>query len=65
MFSFQKIRKEFDGFEQLFARFLRESGSPIDWGKINLLNQEAVRILLFSLIHRFSLKYLIKPLIMS
>jgi UTP--glucose-1-phosphate uridylyltransferase len=36
-------RKEFDGFERLFARFLQETGPSVDWEKIKLLPEEAVK----------------------
>lgn len=41
--SFQNVRKEFDGFERLFSRFLQEN-STVDWEKIQLLPHEAVSI---------------------
>lgn len=41
-FTFQGVRKEFDGFERLFARFLQETGPSVDWEKIKLLPEGAV-----------------------
>ncbi|XP_049943662.1 UTP--glucose-1-phosphate uridylyltransferase-like [Schistocerca serialis cubense] len=37
------FRKQFDGFEKLFERFLSEDGPSIDWEKIQKLPQDAVR----------------------
>ncbi|KAK3092514.1 hypothetical protein FSP39_003841 [Pinctada imbricata] len=37
------VRREFDGFEQLFGRYLKETGQPIVWDKINLLPDDAVK----------------------
>ncbi|XP_070182039.1 UTP--glucose-1-phosphate uridylyltransferase-like isoform X3 [Littorina saxatilis] len=39
----QKAKQEFENFETLFARFLRESGTALEWDKIRLLQDEAVR----------------------
>ncbi|XP_059162317.1 UTP--glucose-1-phosphate uridylyltransferase-like isoform X2 [Physella acuta] len=39
----EKTRKEFDGFEILFGRFLRESGPSVEWDKLKLLPPEAIR----------------------
>lgn len=37
------VRKEFDGFEQLFSRFLQETGPSVDWERIKLLPEGAVK----------------------
>ncbi|XP_012941896.1 UTP--glucose-1-phosphate uridylyltransferase [Aplysia californica] len=39
----EKVRKEFDSFENLFARFLRESGPSVEWEKLKLLAPDAVK----------------------
>ncbi|PVD26403.1 hypothetical protein C0Q70_14079 [Pomacea canaliculata] len=39
----EKTRKEFDNFETLFGRFLRESGTALQWDKLKLLSDEAVK----------------------
>jgi len=39
----EQVRKEFDGFEGLFNRFLRESGPSVEWDKLKLLAPDAVR----------------------
>ncbi|XP_055878408.1 UTP--glucose-1-phosphate uridylyltransferase-like isoform X2 [Biomphalaria glabrata] len=36
-------RKEFDGFENLFGRFLRETGPSVEWEKLKLLPPEAIK----------------------
>ena len=38
----QNVRKEFDGFEKLYGRFLQETGPSIEWDKIKLLPDQAV-----------------------
>ncbi|XP_050297471.1 UTP--glucose-1-phosphate uridylyltransferase isoform X2 [Anthonomus grandis grandis] len=38
-----RIRKEFNGFSDLFKRFLEESGPSVNWDKIEKLPQDAVR----------------------
>ncbi|BFZ07692.1 hypothetical protein BsWGS_10731 [Bradybaena similaris] len=38
-----RVRKEFDGFETLFARFLRETGPSVEWEKLKLLAPESIR----------------------
>lgn len=35
-------RKEFDGFQQLFSKFIQESGTSISWNKIQKLSKGAV-----------------------
>ena len=42
---FQRIEQEFDQFQQLFDRFLTETGPSVDWEKIRLLPDEAVSTL--------------------
>ena len=42
---FQSLRKEFDGFERLFSRFLSETGPSIEWERIKLLPEGAVSVL--------------------
>jgi len=37
------LRKEFDGFERIFARFLGETGPSIEWERIKLLPEDAVK----------------------
>ncbi|ESN92752.1 hypothetical protein HELRODRAFT_186577 [Helobdella robusta] len=37
------VRKEFDGFERLFSRFLHESGSAVHWEDIKTLPQNAIK----------------------
>lgn len=39
-----KFKKEFDGFQRLFDRFMRESGPSIDWNKIEKLPPGAVSV---------------------
>ncbi|CAL1541637.1 unnamed protein product [Lymnaea stagnalis] len=39
----EQVRKEFDGFENLFGRFLRETGPSVEWEKLKLLAPEAIR----------------------
>ncbi|GFO34670.1 utp--glucose-1-phosphate uridylyltransferase [Plakobranchus ocellatus] len=39
----QRARAEFDGFENLFGRFLRETGSSADWEKLKLLPNDAIK----------------------
>ncbi|CAG5127417.1 unnamed protein product, partial [Candidula unifasciata] len=38
-----RVRKEFEGFETLFARFLRETGPSVEWDKLKLLAPESIR----------------------
>jgi UTP--glucose-1-phosphate uridylyltransferase len=38
------VRKEFDGYERLFSRFLQETGPSVDWEKIELLPEGAVKM---------------------
>ncbi|KAK6181725.1 hypothetical protein SNE40_009522 [Patella caerulea] len=38
-----QIRKEFDSFEALFSRFLRETGPSVVWEKIKLLQDDATK----------------------
>ncbi|XP_076442104.1 UTP--glucose-1-phosphate uridylyltransferase-like isoform X2 [Babylonia areolata] len=38
----QKAKAEFEDFETLFGRFLRESGTALEWEKIKLLDDAAV-----------------------
>uniref|UniRef100_A0A0B7AN08 UTP--glucose-1-phosphate uridylyltransferase n=1 Tax=Arion vulgaris TaxID=1028688 RepID=A0A0B7AN08_9EUPU len=38
-----RTRKEFEGFETLFARFLRETGPSVEWDKLKLLSPELIR----------------------
>uniref|UniRef100_A0A1B6MUL7 UTP--glucose-1-phosphate uridylyltransferase n=1 Tax=Graphocephala atropunctata TaxID=36148 RepID=A0A1B6MUL7_9HEMI len=42
-FERPKFKKEFDGFQQLFDRFLRETGPPLVWNKIEKLPPGSVR----------------------
>lgn len=44
-FIFQRVQKEFDEFENLFGRFLRESGPSVEWDKLKLLAPESVSTL--------------------
>lgn len=46
----QHIQREFEGFEQLFNRYLHETGPSVDWEKIKLLSDEAVSIYLNTVI---------------
>ncbi|XP_060571043.1 UTP--glucose-1-phosphate uridylyltransferase-like isoform X2 [Ruditapes philippinarum] len=39
----EHIQREFDGFEQLFNRYLHETGPSVDWEKIKLLRDDAVK----------------------
>ncbi|XP_052766080.1 UTP--glucose-1-phosphate uridylyltransferase-like isoform X2 [Mya arenaria] len=39
----EKVLSEFEGFEQLFHRFLTETGPSVDWEKIKLLADEAIK----------------------
>lgn len=39
----ETIRKEFEGFAQLFERFLAETGPSVDWSKIQKLPEDAVQ----------------------
>jgi len=39
----ESVRKEFDGFERLFSRFLQETGPSIDWEKINTLPDGTIK----------------------
>ncbi|KAL5008622.1 hypothetical protein ScPMuIL_014203 [Solemya velum] len=39
----ERTKKEFDAFENLFARFLRETGPSVEWDKIKLLPDDAVK----------------------
>ena len=39
---FQHIQREFEGFEQLFNRYLHETGPSVDWENIKLLKDDAV-----------------------
>ena len=41
-FCLQKAKTEFENFETLFGRFLRESGTALEWDKIKLLADDAV-----------------------
>ncbi|CAH1792959.1 unnamed protein product, partial [Owenia fusiformis] len=38
------IRKDFDGFEKLFGRFLEETGPFVDWEKIDPLKEDAIQM---------------------
>ncbi|XP_062589158.1 UTP--glucose-1-phosphate uridylyltransferase-like, partial [Saccostrea cucullata] len=40
----ERIRAEFDEFEKLFGRYLQEAGHAIQWEKIRLASQEAVKM---------------------
>ena len=40
--AFQLVKKEFDGFETLFRRYLQETETEIKWSKIEKLPDEAV-----------------------
>lgn len=37
------IKKDFDGFENLFERFIQEEGPSVDWEKIQRLQEGSVR----------------------
>nr|KAG5714455.1 hypothetical protein BaRGS_006901 [Batillaria attramentaria] len=39
----ERSKKEFDNFETLFGRFLRESGTALQWEKLKLLPDEAIK----------------------
>lgn len=39
----EQIQLEFEGFEELFNRYLHETGPSVDWEKIKLLPNEAVK----------------------
>ncbi|CAH1132390.1 unnamed protein product [Ceutorhynchus assimilis] len=39
----ERVRKEFDGFTDLFKRFLEETGPSVNWDKIEKLPPDAVR----------------------
>lgn len=39
----ERVRTEFDGFTDLFKRFLEESGPSVDWDRIEKLPHDAVR----------------------
>ena len=41
-FASQLVRKEMDGFERLFGRFLAETGPSIEWEKIRPVPDDAV-----------------------
>ena len=43
------VRKEFDGFERLFKRFLEETGPSVDWDQISQLPDNAVSVDLWEL----------------
>ena len=47
--TFQNFRKQFDGFEKLYERFLQETGPSVDWDKILTLPDGAVSYLPFSI----------------
>ncbi|XP_060536598.1 UTP--glucose-1-phosphate uridylyltransferase isoform X2 [Cylas formicarius] len=38
-----RVQKEFQGFTNLFERFLQESGPSVDWNKIEKLPQDAIK----------------------
>ncbi|KAK3580388.1 hypothetical protein CHS0354_001508 [Potamilus streckersoni] len=40
----ENVRKEFEDFKELFDRYLRETGPSIDWDKIKLLPDDAVKM---------------------
>lgn len=39
----ETVQKEFEGFAQLFERFLAETGPSVDWSKIQKLPEDAVK----------------------
>ncbi|CAG5132915.1 unnamed protein product [Candidula unifasciata] len=39
----QRVKKEFEEFENLFGRFLRESGPSVEWDKMKLLAPESIK----------------------
>jgi len=39
----EHTRKEFDGFERLFGRFLRETGPSVQWEKLQLVSNNVVK----------------------
>ncbi|XP_064602131.1 UTP--glucose-1-phosphate uridylyltransferase-like isoform X2 [Liolophura sinensis] len=41
--SQEKVRQDFENFEKLFSRFLLETGPSVEWEKIKLLPDEAIR----------------------
>ena len=40
--QFQTIKAEFNGFERLFERYLKDVNAEINWAKIETLPKEAV-----------------------
>lgn len=41
--EYDQFSKDFDGFQNLFERFLREEGPSIEWEKIQKLDKNSVR----------------------
>lgn len=41
--KFEQFKNDFDGFEQLFERFLAETGPSIDWDKLQKLEESSVK----------------------
>lgn len=39
----EQVRKEFDGFENLFARYLRETGPSVEWEKLQTLAPDTIK----------------------
>lgn len=41
-FFFQHTKKDLEGFQKLFHRFLQEKGPSVDWGKIQRPPEDSV-----------------------